>query len=156
MQLYRIERKQFIPLSIQETWSFFSDPENLRKITPDYMGFEIKSDLDTKVIYPGMIIIYVVKPVLKIPFQWVTEITHIDSPRYFVDEQRFGPYAFWHHKHFFRELHSGVEMLDLVDYGLPYGIVGKMIHKTVNRKLEEIFDFRIKKVEELFGSCKSF
>lgn len=114
------------------------------------MGFEITSDLGDGKMYPGQIITYKVTPLLGIPMRWVTEITHVDQGRYFVDEQRFGPYALWHHQHWFKDVKDGVEMIDIVNYGLPFDPFGRIAAPFVNSKLEEIFDFRFKKVEELF------
>ncbi len=103
-------------------------------------------------MYAGMIIEYTVRPVLGIPLHWVTEITHVQEPEYFVDEQRFGPYALWHHKHFIRPVEGGVEMEDVVHYKLPLGWLGKLAHMLfVKRQLRQIFDFREKKLTELFG-----
>lgn len=115
------------------------------------MGFDITSETEEK-MYAGQIITYTVRPLFNIPMTWVTEITHVKDKEFFVDEQRFGPYALWHHKHFFKEIEKGVEMTDRVDYALPLGILGQIAHPIiVKNKLKEIFDFRYKKVEELFG-----
>lgn len=154
MSVYQLSRKQFLPISIEEAWSFFSSPKNLQTITPDYMGFKIKSGADSA-MYPGQLITYTVSPVLGIPMGWVTEITHVDSPNYFVDNQRFGPYAMWHHKHFFKVLENGVEVEDIVDYKLPLGFLGNIAHVLfVKNKLKQIFDYREKKLIELFGAIK--
>ena len=141
-------------MSLDEAWKFFSSPANLKVITPSYMGFDITSG-GNEPMYAGQIIQYMVTPVAGIKTKWVTEITHVKEPYYFVDEQRFGPYALWHHKHFFREIEGGVEMEDIVDYKLPFGILGQAVHPLMVRpKLEEIFNFRRKKLVELFGSYK--
>ena len=154
MKLYTLHTIQKLPVSIEEAWEFFSDPKNLKVITPEYMGFDITAGGD-RPMFAGQIIQYIVTPVAGIKTKWVTEITHVQEPSYFVDEQRFGPYALWHHKHFFREIEGGVEMEDVVDYKLPYGILGGLVHKpVVRRKLEEIFSFRRKKLLELFGEYK--
>jgi len=135
----------------QEAWDFLSKPENLKTITPSYMGFDILSGAD-RPMYAGQIIQYVVTPVLKIKTKWVTEITHVVDGSYFVDEQRFGPYALWHHKHFIKEIEGGVEMEDIIDYKVPFGIIGRLVHPfLVKPKLQEIFEFRRKKLNELFG-----
>ena len=135
----------------QEAWDFLSKPENLKTITPSYMGFDILSGAD-RPMYAGQIIQYVVTPVLKIKTKWVTEITHMVDGSYFVDEQRFGPYALWHHKHFIKEIEGGVEMEDIIDYKVPFGIIGRLVHPIlVKPKLQEIFEFRRKKLNELFG-----
>jgi ligand-binding SRPBCC domain-containing protein len=150
MSVYQLRSKQFLPISIEEAWSFFSSPKNLQTITPDYMGFVIKSGADSE-MYAGQLITYTVSPVLGIPMGWVTEITHVDAPNYFVDNQRFGPYAMWHHKHFFKAVENGVEMEDIVDYKLPLGFLGSIAHTLfVKNKLKQIFDYREKKLTELF------
>ena len=92
MKLYRLRTIQDLPISKDQAWDFLSDPKNLKTITPDYMGFNILSGADHK-MFPGQIIQYIVTPVAGIPTKWVTEITHVKEGEYFVDEQRFGPYA---------------------------------------------------------------
>ena len=154
MKIYTLQTKQNLPISIDEAWEFLSSPKNLKTITPTYMGFNILSGAE-KPMFPGQIIQYIVTPVLGIPTKWVTEITHVRDKEYFVDEQRFGPYALWHHKHFLKEIPGGVEMEDIVDYKLPIGILGQLVHPIlVKPKLKEIFDFRQKKLIELFGEFK--
>lgn len=152
MSLHSLTTVQKLPISIEEAWSFFSSPKNLKVITPDYMGFEITSDLGDGKMYPGQIISYIVTPVLNIPLEWVTEISHVSEPHYFVDEQRFGPYSFWHHKHFFKAIEGGVEMTDTVHYKVPFGPIGDLANVLfVKNKLKEIFDYRYQKLENLFG-----
>jgi len=149
--VYQLYKKQFLPISIEQAWEFFSSPKNLQTITPDFMGFEIKSGAD-RPMFAGQLITYTVRPVLGIPMGWVTEINHVDSPNYFVDNQRFGPYAMWHHKHFFKSVEGGIEMEDIVDYKLPMGFLGTIAHQVfVKNKLKQIFDYREKKLKELFG-----
>ncbi len=151
MKIYTFHRKQNFPISIDEAWNFLSDPKNLKKITPDYMSFDIISKID-RPMFSGQIIQYIVTPILGIKTKWVTEITHIKHKEYFVDEQRFGPYSLWHHKHFIKEIDGGVEMEDIIDYKLPMGILGQLVHPIlVKPKLEEIFEYRTKKLTELFG-----
>ncbi|SDB27399.1 Ligand-binding SRPBCC domain-containing protein [Flavobacteriaceae bacterium MAR_2010_188] len=151
MKIYHLHKKQNLPISLDIAWDFLSDPKNLKTITPDYMGFHILSGADRE-MFEGQIIQYIVTPLLGIKTKWVTEITHIKDKEYFVDEQRFGPYALWHHKHFLKAIEGGVEMEDIVDYKIPMGILGQMVHPIlVKPKLQEIFDYRTKKLEELFG-----
>ena len=151
MKIYTLHKKQQLPISKQKAWNFLSNPENLKVITPDYMSFHILSGAE-KTMFAGQIIQYIVTPVLGIKTKWVTEITHIKEGEYFVDEQRFGPYALWHHKHFINEIEGGVEMEDIIDYKIPMGILGQLMHPIlVKPKLEEIFNYRTKKLEELFG-----
>ncbi len=154
MKIYKINTKQCFPISKNEAWDFISKPENLKIITPDYMSFNILSGAE-KSMFAGQIIEYIVTPILGIKTKWITEITHVVDGEYFVDEQRFGPYSFWHHKHFIKEIPGGIEMEDIVDYKLPFGILGEIFHPIlVKPKLNEIFEFRRNKLIELFGKIK--
>ncbi len=133
-------------------WDFMSSPANLAKITPAYMGFHILSDVANTKMYPGQIIEYYVTPVAGIKMHWVTEITHVKDKEYFVDEQRFGPYSFWHHKHFLKEVPGGIEMTDILHYKIPFGFLGKIVNSLfIKNKIKEIFDYRYNKLEELFN-----
>ena len=154
MKIYTFQRKQKLPISVEKAWEFLSNPKNLKTITPEYMSFDILSGAE-KPMFAGQIIQYIVTPILGIKTKWVTEITHVKENEYFVDEQRFGPYALWHHKHFIKEIEGGVEMEDIIDYKVPMGILGQMVHPIlVKPKLEEIFAHRQKKLIELFGELK--
>ena len=149
-----LENIQFLPISVFEAWDYFSNPENLKDLTPPYLGMVIESRSGSKKIYPGQIIQYRIKPLLGIPLNWVTEITHVQEGEFFVDEQRFGPYAFWHHAHFFREIPGGVEMRDLVHYKLPLGFLGRWANRLfVRRQLEAIFLFRKNFLRSRFPSA---
>ncbi|KJD36138.1 cell division inhibitor [Tamlana sedimentorum] len=152
MKIYTLHKKQNLPISVNTAWDFLSDPKNLKVITPDYMGFNILSGAD-RPMFAGQIIQYIVTPVFGINTKWVTEITHVIDKHYFVDEQRFGPYQLWHHKHFIKEIEGGVEMEDIIDYKIPFGLLGQLAHPIlVKPKLEEIFNYRKEKLEKLFGS----
>lgn len=149
--LHSIQTSQLIKSDLNTVWEFMSSPKNLAAITPNYMGFQILNDLHGDTMYPGQIIEYNVSPILGIKLHWVTEITHVKDKAYFVDEQRFGPYSFWHHKHFLKETTQGIEMNDLVHYKLPFGFVGKLANELfVKKQLKEVFNYRYKKVNELF------
>jgi len=154
MKIYSLHKTQKLPISLDEAWEFLSNPKNLKIITPDYMSFNIISKID-RPLYIGQIIQYIVTPLLGIKTKWVSEITHIQEKKYFVDEQMYGPYSLWHHKHFIREINGGVELEDIIDYKVPLGIIGQLIHPIlVKPKLEEIFSYRQKKLIELFGEYK--
>jgi len=154
-KVYTIHTQQFIPISLQEAWDFFSNPANLAKITPAQMGFHIISKNHGDKIYPGQIIEYTVKPLLGIPLYWMTEITHVQAGAYFVDEQRFGPYTMWHHQHHFTEVSGGVQMEDIVHYKIPLGFLGDIAQVVlVKKQLQGIFDFRFKAVEAKWGTNK--
>lgn len=154
MKIYKIHTKQHLPISKREAWAFLSNPKNLKEITPDYMKFEILNG-DEKEMYAGQIIEYIVTPILGIKMKWVTEITHVIDSEYFVDEQRFGPYSFWQHKHFIKEIEGGIEMEDIVHYKLPFGIIGELVHGLfVKSKLEKIFQYRKEKLIKIFGEIE--
>jgi ligand-binding SRPBCC domain-containing protein len=151
-KVYSIKTVQHLPWSMEETWDFFSSPKNLSKITPQKLGFEIVSKHHGEKMYPGQIIEYKVNPVLGIPLYWMTEITHVEEGKFFVDEQRFGPYSMWHHQHHFKKVEGGVEMTDIVHYKLPLGFLGDIAQVLfVKKQLKEIFDYRFKAVEEMFS-----
>lgn len=148
--MYQLKRTQFIPSDLETCWNFFCAPGNLAVITPDYMGFHVMTETPAE-IYEGLMIAYKVKPVFGIPLNWVTEIKYVHDQRFFVDEQRSGPYKMWHHEHHFKTVEGGVEMTDIVSYEIPFGILGKLAHVLfVRKKLHEIFEYRFRKVEELF------
>ncbi len=155
MKVYRLKKTQVLPITMEEAWDFFSTPLNLQEITPDDMNFNILSDIRGEKMYSGQIINYKVQPFPLVSMRWTTEITHVEEGKYFVDEQRFGPYAFWHHKHFFEEVPGGVLATDIVDYAIPFGFIGRIANSIlVKRKLDHIFDFRYQKLEEVFGKVK--
>jgi ligand-binding SRPBCC domain-containing protein len=152
MPFYQIQATQKIPATMQQVWDFMSNPANLQKITPSYMGFTITSISGNKGMYPGMIISYKVKPVLNLPITWVTEITHVQHLEFFVDEQRLGPYKMWHHQHKIEPIEGGVLMTDIVTYIPPFGFLGAIANTLfIKNQLNEIFDYRKKAVEEIFG-----
>lgn len=151
-KLYSLTTIQKIPASIDEVWDFMSSPLNLQKITPAKMNFTVTSDTPVEEMYPGMIISYHITPILGVKLNWVTEITHVHPKTYFADEQRFGPYALWHHKHFFKEVPGGVEMTDIVHYKIGYGFIGDLANAwLVKKQLAEIFEYRFKRIEEIFN-----
>jgi ligand-binding SRPBCC domain-containing protein len=150
-KIYRLEYEQVLSTSLKEAWTFFSAAENLQRITPTYMRFDITSPQTGKPVYAGQIITYKIRPVLNIPLRWVTEITHVKEGSYFVDEQRRGPYAMWHHQHHFEEVSGGVKMTDIVHYELPLGILGAIAHGMfVKKQLQDIFAFRKEKIVGMF------
>lgn len=152
MSTYSLKTIQNIPVDIDTAWDFFSSPANLQNITPPEMGFKIISQHHGGKMYPGQIIEYKVKPIPGISIYWMTEITHVEGKKYFVDEQRFGPYQLWHHQHHFKQINSGVEMTDMVHYRNPLGFLGNIANAVfVEKQLRKIFEYRFQKVEELFG-----
>jgi ligand-binding SRPBCC domain-containing protein len=137
-----LKQIQVLPISPQQAWEFFSRPENLDDITPADLRFEVLSHLPPR-IYLGLMITYKISPFKGVRLDWVTEITHVNEPWYFVDEQRTGPYSLWHHEHHFKEVPGGTEMTDIVHYQLPFGPIGNLFHRLlVLPKLKRIFAFR--------------
>ena len=152
MAAHSIKTVQKIPVSIGEAWNFFSSPANLQAITPANMGFEIISKHHGERMYTGQVIEYKVSPILNIPMYWMTEITHVEELKYFIDVQRKGPYSLWHHQHNFKKFEGGVEMTDIVHYKNPMGFIGEIGNILfVKNQLKKIFEFRFKKTEEILG-----
>ncbi|MDZ4708342.1 MAG: SRPBCC family protein [Saprospiraceae bacterium] len=142
-----------LPISVVDAWSFFSRPENLEKITPNHMKFNILSKLSSTEMYEGMMIRYQVCPVLNIPLHWTTEITHCKDKEYFIDEQRTGPFALWHHEHHFRSTPEGVEMKDILTYSIPFGFLGRMINWLfISKQIDSIFAYRKEVLRNKFRS----
>ncbi len=153
--LHQLTRTQTLPLSMEEAWPFFADPRNLCRITPPDLDFRITCP-DPEPMYAGQILTYRVAPIPRAPFstQWVTEITHMRAPHFFVDEQRLGPYRFWRHQHRFTEVEGGVVMEDIVHYALPLGPLGDLANAVlIKRLLARIFDYRAQTLAAMFGKA---
>jgi len=151
MKVYTLKRVQVLPISLEKSWEFFSSPKNLKDITPPHMKFNIKYISGGESMYAGQIIKYRLFPIPGIPINWTTEITHVNEPYFFVDEQRFGPYALWHHQHWFREVEGGIEMTDEVNYAIPLGVIGRLAEALfVGKQVRSIFDYRYKVLAEKF------
>ncbi len=151
MKTYRLYQKQCLSTDIQTAWNFFTNPSNLSKITPNYIDFKIIKKLSPE-MHPGMLLVYKIKPILRVPMKWVTEIIQVYEPVWFVDEQRSGPYRFWRHQHIFREVEGGVQMEDIIDYALPFGPLGRVVHLLmVRKKLQNIFNFRREVLDQIFN-----
>jgi len=151
--IHVLKKSQAVCADVRTCWKFFSDPHNLAKITPPNLDFHVVSDLPGE-IHEGMMIEYRVRPLLGIPMTWLTEISRVRAPHYFVDEQRVGPYAVWHHEHEFSEMEDGrTQMIDRVHYVLPLSPISEVVHALlVSPQLESIFDYRIRAVEKIFGA----
>lgn len=149
MTVNTLNKQQLIKKPIKEVFAFFEKPENLAIITPPSMGFQILTPLpiDMKC---GALIDYTIR-IQGLPMRWTTMITEYDPPHKFVDVQIRGPYAFWHHTHTFEQTDQGTIMTDIVQYILPFGILGRLVHAfTVEGQLKNIFEYRARKIEEYF------
>jgi ligand-binding SRPBCC domain-containing protein len=156
MKVYTLKRRQFLPLTVNEAWDFFSTPKNLSRITPETMGFRILYSSGGDKMYTGQLIRYLVMVMPLVSVHWLTEITHVNEPWYFVDEQRFGPYALWHHQHHFKEVPGGIEMTDEVNYAIPFGLIGQLANRLfVERRVNAIFDYRFAVLEDFFAKDKT-
>jgi len=152
MPAHSLKAVQKIPVSVEKAWDFFSDPANLPLITPAEMSFKIISKHHGKKMYPGQIIEYYVSPIAGIKLYWMTEITHVEDKKFFIDEQRYGPYSMWHHQHHFKPIEGGVEMTDIVHYKNPFGFIGSLANNMfIKPRLDKIFAYRFEKIEEIFG-----
>ncbi len=156
MAAHSLKMVQKIPAGLDEVWELFSNPGNLLKLTPAYLGLRITSAGDHAIIFPGQIIEYTVRPLWRIPFHWITEIREVDHRKFFMDVQRKGPYRVWEHSHYFKEIGGGVEMTDMIRYQNPLGVLGRMANKVlVQKRLRQIFEYRYRQVEDLFGKWES-
>lgn len=150
--MYVKEWKQVVPADLNEVWEFFSRPENLNRITPRDMDFEIVTKLEGLQMYPGMLVRYIVSPLPFMKSNWVTEITAMENHKYFIDEQRFGPFTFWHHQHHFEPVDDGVLMTDILHYAVPFGPIGRIANGImVNKRIDDIFTHRQTVIDDLFG-----
>jgi ligand-binding SRPBCC domain-containing protein len=151
-KVYSLYSRQRVPASLDEVWAFFSDARNLLDVTPPHLNLKVTNEVYGDGVYAGQVMTYDVKPLLGIPLSWMTEITHVADKKYFVDEQRKGPYQLWHHQHHFKTIEGGVEMTDLVHYRLPLGFLGSIAHSLVVKKeLEKIFAYRYQQIIKRFG-----
>lgn len=150
MYLQTIKTQQKLPISLEETWEFLTNPSNLKLLTPEELKMTVLYGNERN-IYPGQLIEYSLEPLPFYKTNWVTHITQVKELDYFVDEQMYGPYATWHHKHFVKAIPGGTLMEDVVHYRLPFGILGKIGLPLVKSKLEEIFRFRESALIKHFG-----
>lgn len=151
MKIYQIKQTQFIPADMTTVWNFFSTPSNLNKITPSNMSFVTIHITGSEKMYASQLISYKVSPFPFLRLSWTTEIKHVHERKYFVDEQKFGPFKLWHHQHFFHEKEGGVEMIDEVSYAIPFGFLGRIANTLlVKKKVESIFEFRRNAIEKIF------
>lgn len=151
MKIYTLQQTHILPTSVDKAWTFFSAPENLALITPGKMRFRIQYNSGHGRMYAGQLIRYTISIFPGLRSSWLTEITHVHEPHYFIDEQRFGPYALWHHQHHFKTVAGGVEMTDIVNYAIPFGIIGRLANELfVKRQLNAIFEFRSQAVARYF------
>ena len=136
-----LKKQHLLPVSLEEAWNFFANPANLSRLTPLHLNLKFTNELFGDTLYPGQIITYRVRPVAGIPVFWMTEITHVDRMKFFVDEQRKGPYALWHHQHHFKSIAGGVEMTDIIHYRIPFGPLGELGLPFIKKQLHQIFSY---------------
>ena len=150
--IYTLTSEQILPLTLEKAWEFFTVPSNLDKITPEEMNFKITNNPPPKT-YRGQIITYKIGILPLIKSNWITEITHLENRKFFVDEQRFGPYAMWHHEHHFEEISAGkVKMTDIVNFKLPMGFLGDFFAGSlIKNKVISIFKSRFIILEKTFA-----
>ncbi|SHJ03789.1 Ligand-binding SRPBCC domain-containing protein [Malonomonas rubra DSM 5091] len=150
--MHFLEKEIILNVSQEKLWDFMATPANLNELTPPELYFQIVSDLPDR-MYNGLMIEYRIRIPLFGNWRWLTEIKHIRDGEYFVDEQRIGPYRLWHHQHLLEPAgEKQTRMIDRVSYRLPFGPFGLLVHELrVKQMLEEIFDYRSKRLQELFS-----
>ena len=145
-----LESVQFVGRPLPEVFAFFSDAGNLERITPAFLHFRILSPMPVE-MRPGALIEYRIR-LFGIPFRWETLIEQWEAGVRFVDTQRRGPYALWHHTHEFRAVPGGTLVVDRVRYALPMGLLGEIGHALfVRRSLGRIFGHRRRVIGEILG-----
>lgn len=150
---YRLYREQQLYCDIDTAWRFFSSPMNLSEITPKDIAFTVLSEDQDQPIFEGMLINYSVSPLLGIPLKWQTKIIQVEHQKSFTDFQQKGPYKYWKHFHEFIPNEKGILMKDTVEYELPFGVLGNIVHSLlVKKKLNKIFDYRHQVLKQLFNT----
>ena len=150
--MHLLEREIILNTNPERVWEFLSTPINLNELTPPNLHFQVLSEVPEK-MYNGLTILYEIKIPVFGKRRWLTEIKHIQEGAFFVDEQRLGPYRLWYHQHRIESFEGNkTRMIDSVFYQLPYGVIGSLVHKLwVKTMLDEIFDYRVRRLVELFG-----
>lgn len=154
MRVYRLYSDQTLPVRLDAAWEFFSDPANLNAITPPQLRFRMEGEPAER-MFAGQILCYRIRLGPGIWWRWITEIKQVEWGRSFIDEQRFGPYRFWHHRHLFTGNSAGTRVEDFVHYGLGFGPLGALVHGLyVRRQLEAIFAYRRNVLARRFGPAE--
>ena len=150
MNTYTLRRELWVPNSLSSVFDFFSRAENLERITPPWMRFRLLTPPPIT-MKQGATIAYALR-VRGIPLRWLTEIERWNPPYEFIDDQAKGPYKFWRHTHRFSEVDGGTLIVDIVEYALPFGLIGRLVHRLqVARHLSQIFDYRAQRVQALLS-----
>ena len=152
MKVHVLEQEQLLPVSLEAAWEFFSTPRNLDAITPPDAGFRLLTGSDEP-LYDGQILTYRIRLAPLVEVSWVTEIKSVASGQSFIDEQRFGPFKFWHHRHVMEAVEGGTRVHDRVHYAMPFGFIGEIVHAlSIRRRLEAIFRYRREVLAKEFGA----
>lgn len=149
--MYQVEDRVVVPAPLEEVWHFFSNPSNLKELTPSEMQMQMLSEIP-EAMYAGLVLRYRVAPLFGIRLPWASEITVIEPKRYFVDRMLEGPFAQWHHEHHFYPVEGGTEMVDRVHYKMPLGLLGKLFHPLlVKQNVRQLFQYRREQIAAKFG-----
>jgi ligand-binding SRPBCC domain-containing protein len=150
MIFHTLRREQWVPHPVPAVFDFFSRAENLEQLTPPFLRFKIITPQPVQ-MEKGARIQYALR-LRGIPLRWLTEIEEWDPPHGFVDVQLKGPYRLWHHTHTFSAVNGGTNIVDVVQYALPFGLLGRIVHRLqVARDVARIFDYRQQQIKALFA-----
>jgi ligand-binding SRPBCC domain-containing protein len=147
MRTYRLQTELWLPRPRAAVFGFFADANNLERITPPWLRFEIRAAGPIEMA-EGALIDYRLR-LHGVPIGWRTEITCWEPPSRFVDEQRRGPYRLWVHEHMFTEVDGGTLVADNVDYAVPFGALMQKL--LVAPDLDRIFRYRKERLAEIFS-----
>jgi ligand-binding SRPBCC domain-containing protein len=152
--MFKVEREILLPVPLEEAWNFFAQPKNLAEITPPEMRMELV-DEERGPMYEGMVLRFKVSPLLGIKLNWTSEISKIVPLQYFIDTMIDGPFAKWHHQHFFEAADGGTLARDIIHYKPPFGLLGKAAKSLlIEKNINQLFEYRTQKLSEIFNKPK--
>jgi ligand-binding SRPBCC domain-containing protein len=144
---FLLSASQVLPVSREQAFSFFEDPRNLFEITPDWLDFRMRDTAKAEV-FEGAVFDYTIRW-FSLSLDWRSRIEGYHPPERFTDIQVKGPYPFWSHLHTFEEKNGSTLMRDEVNYRLPFGPFGRLLHSfAIRRQLRDIFCYRAVRIDQ--------
>jgi len=84
-----------------------------------------------------------------IPFSITAEVTELDRPRRFADEQRSGVFGSLVHEHTFEAVDGGTVMVDDVTFRMPFEPLGRFGQPVARRRLARLIDYHATELKAL-------
>lgn len=134
---------------IDRVWEFYIDIKHLGIITPKKLELKIINSSSQK-LAQGSEIWLEGKISMMIPkrTKWHSQITLFSASSHqceYVDEMLTGPFKKWGHLHKFNDADNSqkqTQVIDEIDFELPYGTIGKLFDGYAERTLEKLFYHR--------------